>query len=77
VFQSLSEAALRALRHKERLLRYDREHAQRTTIFDDQEDYFVPSTWQTKEEQELNEQKEEERQEKIRKREKMTLNLGL
>ncbi|KAL3817410.1 hypothetical protein ACHAXA_011039 [Cyclostephanos tholiformis] len=52
-----------AIRHKERLLEYDRTSASRTTIHDDQEDYFTASTsmWSTDQEREENRALEESR----------------
>ncbi|VEU38497.1 unnamed protein product [Pseudo-nitzschia multistriata] len=50
----------KAFQQKERLLRFDRDFARRTEVFDDQADYQGPATWMTEEEQkeaEANEQK--------------------
>ncbi|KAL9187042.1 hypothetical protein ACHAXT_010762 [Thalassiosira profunda] len=59
-----------ALRHKERLLQFDRESVKRTHIHDDQEDYFAVSNsmWATSDEQEDARQLEEERRKKIHER---------
>ncbi|KAL7526502.1 hypothetical protein ACHAXR_001518 [Thalassiosira sp. AJA248-18] len=56
-----------ALKHKERLLEFDRTSAQRTHIHDDQEDYFVASTsmWATQQEQEGAREMEESRRQKF------------
>jgi Putative zinc finger motif, C2HC5-type len=43
----------KAWKHKERLLRYDRESAQRTVIIDDQADYYSKSAWLTTAEEEM------------------------
>ena len=40
----------KAFLQKERLLRFDRDFARRTKVFDDQADYQAPSTWMTEEE---------------------------
>jgi len=67
-----------AWKHKERLLRYDREFAQRTVILDDQADYFnrEMSMWSTEEERAAAARQEQERHDDIQKR-KMQMNLGL
>lgn len=67
-----------AWKHKERLLRYDREFAQRTIILDDQSDYYNRQTsmWSTDEEQTEAARLEQERHNDIHKR-KMNMNLGI
>jgi len=40
----------KAFLQKERLLRFDRDFARRTKVFDDQADYQAPSTWMTEDE---------------------------
>ena len=67
-----------ALRHKERLLEFDRTAAQRTAIHDDQEDYFVAasSMWSSEQEQEDARIMEEERRKKLHERQKQTLNIN-
>jgi len=67
-----------AWKHKERLLRYDQEFAQRTVILDDQADYFnnQMSMWSTDEERAEAARQEQQRQDDIHKR-KMQMNLGL
>jgi len=67
-----------AWKHKERLLRYDREFAQRTVILDDQADYFnrEMSMWSSEEERAAAARQEQERHDDIHKR-KMQMNLGL
>jgi len=79
-FVSLGDSALKdeAWKHKERLLRYDREFAQRTVILDDQADYYndTTSAWLTEEEQEVAANNEHQRYDDIHKRKKMQLNLG-
>ena len=59
-----------AMRHKERLLEFDRTSAARTHIHDDQEDYFSASTsvWSTEQEREDNRAMEESRQRKVHER---------
>eukprot|EP00536_Pseudo-nitzschia_multiseries_P017529 jgi/Psemu1/225415/e_gw1.1607.6.1 len=41
----------KAYQQKERLLRFDRDFARRTEVFDDQADYQGPGTWMTEDEQ--------------------------
>ena len=67
-----------ALKHKERLLEFDRTSAARTHIHDDQEDYFVASTsmWASEQEQEDARALEEERQKKLHERQKLKLNIN-
>lgn len=64
--------------HKERLLRYDREFAQRTMIFDDSVDHHSDqkSAWLDQDEAALAAQQEEERDNQMHRRQKMQLNLG-
>lgn len=52
--------------HKERLLQYDRDGAQRTVIYDDQADYYSHemSTWMTAGERQGAEEREIEREER-------------
>jgi hypothetical protein len=57
------------------LLRFDREFARRTEIFDDQADYQAPSTWMTVDERQQAEENQT-RQIEALKRQKQTLNLG-
>jgi hypothetical protein len=64
----------RAWVQKERLLRFDREFARRTEIFDDQADYRGPSTWMDAEERQVAEEKQTKQLEKL-KRPKQLLNL--
>eukprot|EP00980_Cylindrotheca_fusiformis_P014964 scaffold4095_cov117-Cylindrotheca_fusiformis.AAC.21 len=61
---------------KERLLRFDREFARRTQIFDDQADFQAPATWMTEEERTEAEQKQTDRIESL-KRPKQTLSLSM
>mmetsp|Transcript_24207 Transcript_24207/g.57261 ORF Transcript_24207/g.57261 Transcript_24207/m.57261 type:complete len:330 (+) Transcript_24207:72-1061(+) len=61
---------------KERLLRFDREFARRTEIFDDQADYQNPTTWMSEEERQEAEEKQREHLESM-KRPKQTLNLDI
>mmetsp|Transcript_7321 Transcript_7321/g.11110 ORF Transcript_7321/g.11110 Transcript_7321/m.11110 type:complete len:327 (+) Transcript_7321:109-1089(+) len=64
--------------HKERLLKFDRDFAQRTVILDDQADYFSnkTSTWLSAEEQEDAEEKDEERRRNIHQRKHPQLNIA-
>lgn len=66
-----------SIRHKERLLEYDRTSASRTLIHDDQEDYYsaANSMWSTEQEREENRFKEESRQQKLHEKTKEFLNL--
>lgn len=68
---------LKAWQHKERLLKYDKDFAQRTKIFDDQADYYNKSSWLSEEQRLQAEEKEEERSRKMHQRENMQLNLDL
>jgi Putative zinc finger motif, C2HC5-type len=65
--------------HKESLLRYDREVAQRTVVIDDQADYYsnATSVWLTENERNEAAAQEKQRQEDIHLRKKMQLNLAL
>ena len=65
--------------HKEKLLRYDRESAQRTRVLDDQNDYFVAADERFLSQQERDEarEKEAERNRTMHQRQKMQLNLAL
>jgi len=71
----------KADKHKQRLLRFDREYAQRTVVLDDQADFFVETeqslNWMDSEERQ---QKVEEQQEQLRQtqlRPKMRLEIDL
>ncbi|KAG7352905.1 zinc finger C2HC5-type motif containing protein [Nitzschia inconspicua] len=61
---------------KERLLRFDREFARRTQIFDDQADYQQHTSWLTEEERKEAENQEEERRQSLR-RPKQMMNLAM
>ena len=61
---------------KERLLRFDREFARRTQIFDDQADFQNPTTWMSEEERLDAEEKQRDHLESM-KRPKQTLNLNI
>jgi hypothetical protein len=61
---------------KERLLRFDRDFARRTQIFDDQADFQAPANWMTEEERAEAVEKENDRIES-HKRPKQTLSLSL
>ena len=66
-----------AIKHKERLLEFDRTSSSRTHVHDDQEDYFVTSNnmWATSEEQDDARDMEEKRRQKLHTRQKQTLDL--
>lgn len=66
-----------AIRHKERLLEFDRTSASRTHVHDDQEDYFVTSNnmWATSKEQDDAREQEENRRQKLHTRQKQTLDI--
>lgn len=61
---------------KERLLRFDKDFARRTEIFDDQEDYQAPTTWMTAEEEQQSEDKQSQKLQAL-KRPKQSLNLAM
>ena len=61
---------------KERLLRFDREFAKRTEIFDDQADYQGPSIWMTDEENTIAQENASKRMEDL-KRPKQVLNISI
>jgi hypothetical protein len=65
--------------HKEKLLRYDRESAQRTRVLDDQADYFsvADDRFLSQHERDEAREKEEERNRTMHQRQKMQLNLAL
>ena len=65
-----------AFLRKERLLRFDRDFARRTQIFDDQADYQAPSTWMTEEEKKEAEENQQKHLESL-KRPKQVLNLAI
>ncbi len=67
---SSSKGGNAAERHKERLLRFDKENAARTAVFDDQADYFSSSndTWLTDKEREGAKEKDEEKRKKMHER---------
>jgi hypothetical protein len=59
------------------LLRFDKDFARRTQIFDDQEDYQAPTTtWMTEEEEQQSEEKQANTLQAL-KRPKQTLNLAM
>mmetsp|Transcript_6061 Transcript_6061/g.12468 ORF Transcript_6061/g.12468 Transcript_6061/m.12468 type:complete len:306 (-) Transcript_6061:179-1096(-) len=66
----------KAFQQKERLLRFDRDFARRTQVFDDQADYQVPSTWMTEEEKKEAEENQQKHLESLR-RPKQRLNLAI
>lgn len=75
--ESGPEGSGEAWRHKERLLRYDRDFARRTVVLDDQEDYFnnQTSTWLTEDERTEAGEKEAQRNHDMHSRQKQKLNL--
>jgi len=66
----------KAFLQKERLLRFDRDFARRTEVFDDQADYQAPSTWMTEEEEKEAEENQLKHLESL-KRPKQTLKLAI
>ncbi|XP_025414221.1 activating signal cointegrator 1 isoform X2 [Sipha flava] len=70
----------KALEHRNKLLEFDRTSAKRTTVIDDQMDYYsVNSGWLSSKQREQMHQKEEERQEKkhgSRKTKKITIDFA-
>jgi hypothetical protein len=66
----------KAFLQKERLLRFDRDFARRTEVFDDQADYQAPSTWMTEEEEKEAEENKLKHLESL-KRPKQTLKLAI
>ena len=74
----LHSAQTKAWQHKERLLRYDRESAERTVIYDDQADYYSnqTSSWLTEEEQIDAEAKDEQQRTDLHQRKKQVLNIA-
>ena len=67
----------KALLHKERLLKFDREFTKRTTILDDQADYYSNSKSQWLEENERAdaEEKDDDRRKELHERKNQTLKL--
>ena len=67
----------RAVLHKERLLRFDREFTQRTKIYDDQADYFTTggSDWLEGDERKEAIDQEERRRSDLHDRKKAVLNI--
>lgn len=66
----------KAFLQKERLLRFDRDFARRTKVFDDQADFQAPSTWMSEEEKKEAEENELKHFESL-KRPKQTLKLAI
>eukprot|EP00540_Astrosyne_radiata_P005819 CAMPEP_0116864250 /NCGR_PEP_ID=MMETSP0418-20121206/24713_1 /TAXON_ID=1158023 /ORGANISM="Astrosyne radiata, Strain 13vi08-1A" /LENGTH=81 /DNA_ID=CAMNT_0004499441 /DNA_START=87 /DNA_END=335 /DNA_ORIENTATION=- len=68
----------RAWLHKQRLLRFDREFAQRTVVLDDQADYFnhQTSTWLSEEEKAEATELESKRHDDLHTRKKQQLKLA-
>ncbi len=75
-FVQSSDGNGKAFLQKERLLRFDRDFARRTQIFDDQADYQAPSTWMTEEEKKEAEENQRKHLESL-KRPKQRLNLAI
>ncbi|GFH58782.1 hypothetical protein CTEN210_15258 [Chaetoceros tenuissimus] len=71
------EELTKAILHKERLLKFDRESTKRTVVYDDQADYFnnSSSTWLTESEQHDARMKEEQRQRDLHTIRKHVLNI--
>jgi hypothetical protein len=63
--------------HKERLLKFDRDAARRTIIYDDQADYYSnsTSTWLSEDEQQSAKAKEDQRQKELHSVKKHVMNL--
>lgn len=59
--------------HKDRLLRYDRETAQRTVVIDDQSDYYSNTNWMNEDERRSVEEKERQRQNALHRRGKQQI----
>jgi uncharacterized Zn finger protein (UPF0148 family) len=72
------EKATKAWQHKERLLRYDRDSAQRNIVLDDQADYYSnqTSSWLTEDEQIDAENQDAEERSNLHQRKKQTLNIA-
>jgi len=68
----------KALIHKERLLKFDREFTQRTVILDDQADYFsnTTSAWLNEEEQYEAEERDAKKRQEMHERKKLTLDIA-
>merc|ERR1712238_630728 len=68
----------KALLHKERLLKFDREFTRRTVIYDDQADYFrnSTSTWLTEEEKAVAKQDDTSQRKNLHERKKQTLTIS-
>jgi len=68
----------KALLHKERLLKFDREFTRRTVIYDDQADYFrnSTSTWLTEEEKTVAKKDDTSQRKKLHERKKQTLTIS-
>lgn len=67
----------KAWAHKERLLKYDREHARRTIVIDDHADYFKADVWMTSSEQDLAAEEEQSRHDALHKKGKMRLQVDM
>ena len=78
VEQVMEKSSDAATLHKNRLLRFDREFARRTVIFDDQADYFSnqTSTWLTEDEKDEAKEIESDRQKVLHTRKKQTLDIA-
>lgn len=63
--------------HKERLLSFDRESAQRMVVIDDQSDFANEMTWLTQDETREAEERQAEQEQSMRQRPKMQLDLAL
>ena len=59
-------------------MRYDRESAKRTVVFDDQADYYSNQTsnWLTEEEQDAAAEQDEEQRRKLHTRKKQTFSIA-
>mmetsp|Transcript_16795 Transcript_16795/g.46096 ORF Transcript_16795/g.46096 Transcript_16795/m.46096 type:complete len:87 (+) Transcript_16795:3593-3853(+) len=67
----------RAYQQKERLLRFDRDFARRTEVFDDQADYQGPGTWMTEDEKKEAEENQQRHLESLKRRSKQRLTIAI
>lgn len=67
----------KAFLQKERLLRFDRDFARRTEVFDDQADYQTPSAWMTEEEKDEADENQLKHLESLRRSKQTLLKLAI
>jgi hypothetical protein len=73
------EALVKSYKQKDKLLVFDREHAARTHVYDDQADYYETSTWLTEEEKisiDLREKKRRDKYKRINKKTTLSLDVS-